>query len=237
MKSILLALLLCVSLPASAMSLTPLAQTLDQSTTTGTLRIYNDNQGEKRYQVVVDAWTAGPNGEKVQTATSDLTFYPSSVITLGPGKTQTLRWKRTGATPGKQQVYLVQVREVPLDRTDTLPGPNGFHVAISPSFVFPWIYTAPGLSPSLSARHEAVQETVKKVVNGKEIAAVRTVQYLTLINTGNAAARVSSIRYGNLPDPGAQMVLPGERLRLKADKAAPRVDFELGDAPKSLLVE
>ena len=217
MKAILFALLLCFSVPASAMSLTPLGQTLDSSTSTGTLRIRNDNKGEKRYQIVVDAWTVGANGEKIQTPTSNLTFYPSSVITLGPGKIQTLRWKRTGANASREQVYLIQVREIPLDDADSIVSSQGVQLKISPTMKFPWLFAPKGATAQLSAHQDS--------------------QSLVLENRGSSSARISKISYAGIPDPGPQLVLPGERLHVKASTSASQVTFDLLGVALTLPVE
>lgn len=97
MKAILAALLLCLALPASAMTASPMGQTLEASATTGALRIRNDSKGVKRYQVMVDVMSVGANGQKTFTPSTDFSFYPATVLELAPGKIQTLRWKRISA--------------------------------------------------------------------------------------------------------------------------------------------
>lgn len=215
MKSLYASLLLLLSLPASALTVSPMAQTLDQSASTGTLRIKSDEATTLRYQVMVDAWTVGPNGEKVMTPSTNLAFYPATVITLGPGKIQTLRWKRTGSMPGKQQVYFITVK--PLDPPTTKAVINGASVLIGKQMGMAWTFTSPGLAPVLSAKREGAN--------------------LVFHNAGNASARLSDIRYGGSVVSNLQLVLPGETLKLPVKASASTVDFVMKDAPHSLPVE
>ena len=67
MKAILAALLLCFVLPAGAMTVSPMSQALESTAATGSIRIQNDANSKKRYQIVVDLMSVGPTGEKVLT--------------------------------------------------------------------------------------------------------------------------------------------------------------------------
>ena len=236
MKPIFLVLLLCIVLPAGAMTVSPLAQILDQTTTTGSVRIKNTGTGEKRYQILVDKFTVDAEGRSVMVPATDLVFFPSTVVTLGPGKVQTLRWKRPLSADGREVAYQVDVREEPLDLLDAVTGPEGFMVTLRPRVLLTWVFTPAGSTPALSAHHETVQERVKEVVNGKEVEVVRTVQYLTLVNRGTATAPLQKISYGDNPI-GPQFVLPGERLRVKVSKQAGEMKFDIRGVAHSLAVE
>ena len=217
MKAILAALLLCLALPASAMTASPMGQTLDANTTTGALRIRNDSKGEKRYQVMVDMITLGADGKKVFTPSTDFTFFPSSVLTLAPGKIQTLRWKRNANQPGREAVYRVELRETPLDNADAMPIGQGASVNIRPRMLLPWLFVPHGAKPDLRAHREA--------------------DFLVLENAGTGTARLHKIAYAGNKDPGPQLVLPGERLRLKVESSAPTVSFILVGTLQTLAVE
>lgn len=192
MKAILVALLLCICVPASAASLSPMAQALPASTSTGAVQVINDSKIERRYQIVVDVMSVGVNGEKVKTPATDLRFYPTPIMTLGPGKTQTLRWKRTAPDTSREQLYWIQL--VPLDDGEVIQFSNGTSLKVKLGIQVPWAFTPKGMTSQLAARHEG--------------------DFLVFTNTGNAAASLSQVRYGTNPDLGVQLVLPGERLRL-----------------------
>ena len=153
MKPIFLALLLCIVLPASAMTVSPLAQILDQTTTTGSVRIKNDGKGEKRYQILVDKFTVDAEGRRVMVPATELEFFKSTVITLGPGKVQTLRWKRPLSADGREVAYQVEIREEPLDKLDAVTSAQGFLVTLRPRVLLPWVFTPAGAKPALSAHH------------------------------------------------------------------------------------
>lgn len=217
MKAFLLFLSLCVCAPTFAMTITPLGQTLDQSTTTGSLRIQNNSKGTKRYQIVADVLSIGANGEKVQAPTSDLAFYPASIVVLEPGKIRTLRWKRSAVPSTQAQTYMITVQEMPMDQSDAVEIRTGMSVSLAPRMKFPWVFTPPSAAPVLSARHEG--------------------NALVLSNTGKGVAGLAHISYAGNPDPGAQVVLPGERLRLPAKASSNEVTFQLKGVLQTLSVE
>ncbi|RYZ23860.1 MAG: molecular chaperone [Chitinophagaceae bacterium] len=219
MKPFFAALLLSLAIPAAAMTVSPLAQILDQTTTTGSVRIQNDGKGEKRYQILVDRYTVDAEGRRVMVPATDLVFFPSTVITLGPGKIQTLRWKRPLSSDGREVAYQVEIREEPLDKLDAVTS-AGFLVTLRPRVLLPWVFTPAGAKPALSAHHEVVGN----------------VQYLTFVNRGTATAPLQKISYGANPI-GPQFVLPGERLRVKVATRAAEVKFDLRGAAQSLAVE
>ena len=218
------------------MTVSPLAQILDQTTTTGSVRIKNDGKGEKRYQILVDTFTVDADGRRVMLPATDLVFFPSSVITLGPGKIQTLRWKRPPSTDGREVAYQVEIREEPLDQLDAVKSAQGFMVTLRPRMLLPWVFTPAGAMPALSAHLETFQERVKEGVKGKEVEVVRNVQYLTFVNRGTATAPLQKISYGANPI-GPQFVLPGERFRVKVTTRAGEVKFDQRGVAHSLVVE
>lgn len=237
MKAILAVLLLCLAMPASAITASPMGQTLDPNTTTGSLRILNNSKGAKRYQVLVDVMSVGADGQKVFTPTTEIAFYPATVIpSLGPGKIQTLRWKRP-ATPGREVIYQVELREEPLDDDDAVVVTQGMSVNLRPRMLLPWAFVPPGATPVLSARHETATELVREVVNGKTVEVPRTFLYLVFENAGSATASIQKISYAGQPDPGPQLVLPGERLRLKVSASAREVKFTQKGVAQTLAVE
>lgn len=215
MKAFLIALLFCVCLPVSAASLSPMAQGLSATTKTGAVQVKNDSKVERRYQIIADAMSVGPHGEKVLTPATDLTFYPSPIMTLGPGKTQTLRWKRTATDTNREQVYWIQV--VPLDDGEVVEFAGGVQLKVKLGINVPWAFTPKGMTSNLSAFHEG--------------------DFLVLTNTGNAAASLSEVRYGTNGNLGVQLVLPGERLRLKVKARAAQVQVIQGGALHTLSVE
>ena len=217
MKAILAALLLCLALPASAMTASPMGQTLDANTTTGALRIRNDSKGAKRYQVLIDVISIGADGKKVFTASPDFAIFPSSVLTLAPGKIQTLRWKRNNAQPGREVVYQVEIRETPLDDADAVSIGQGASVNIRPRMLLPWAFVPHGAKPDLRAHRE----------DG----------FLVFENAGTATAGLQKIAYAGNKDPGPQLVLPGERLRIKTQASAPSVSFVMKGVAQTLAVE
>jgi P pilus assembly chaperone PapD len=220
MKPFFAALMLSLAIPAAAMTVSPLAQSLDQNTTTGSVRIQNDGKGEKRYQILVDRYTVDAEGRRVMVPATDLVFFPSTVITLGPGKIQTLRWKRPLSADGREVAYQVEIREEPLDKLDAVTSAQGFLVTLRPRVLLPWVFTPAGAKPAISAHHEVVGN----------------VQYLTFVNRGTATAPLQKISYGANPI-GPQFVLPGEHLRVKVATRAAEVKFDLRGAAQSLAVE
>jgi P pilus assembly chaperone PapD len=217
MKAFLLFLSLCVCTPAFALTVSPMGQTLDASTATGSLRIQNNSKGAKRYQILADVVTIGADGQKVRTPTTDLVFYPASVVTLETGKIRTLRWKRSAVSTSQPQTYIVTVKEMPLDQADAVSIRPGASITYAPQMTFPWVFTPPNATPLLKARHEG--------------------NALVLINTGNGVAGLQHISYGGNPNPGSQIVLPGERLRLPAKASSNEVSFQLKGVMTTLPVE
>ena len=219
MKAILAALLLCFVLPAGAMTVSPMSQALESAVATGSIRIQNDAKGKKRYQIVVDLMSVGPTGEKVLTPSNDLTFFPSSLIELAPGKVQTLRWKRSDPGSAQEQAYQVRIAELPLDSADAVSGGLGVSVPIPLRMINTWVFASPGAKPSLKVQRE----------DG----------FLVFHNAGTATAPVSKVSYGGQSIPGTHFVLPGERLSLKVEaSSAGTVSFlGRGGVPQTLPVE
>jgi len=219
MKAFLAALLMCLVSPVGAMTVSPMSQALESTAATGSIRIQNDAKGNKRYQIVVDLMTVGPTGEKVLTPSYDLTFFPSSLIELEPGKVQTLRWKRSNPGNAQEHAYQIRITELPLDSADTLSGGQGVSVPIPLRMINTWVFVPPGAQPSLKVHRE----------NG----------FLVFRNAGTATAPVSKISYGGQSVPGTHFVLPGERLSLKVEaSSASQVNFlGRGGVPQTLPVE
>jgi len=218
MKLLISLLLLCLALPAGAMNVSPMGQALEANASTGILRIHNDTKEEKRYQVVVDALTVGTDDQKVQTPSSDLAFFPATVITLKPGATQTLRWKRTTPPSSQEKAYLVIIREEPVTvPTDIESESVGMKLVFTPRFLNPWVFVPQGAKPSLSAHRE-----------GRD---------LVFVNTGTATAPLTQVSFGGKPISGNYLVLPGERFRLPAEGAGKEVHFVSRGVAQSLSVD
>lgn len=217
MKRLILAISLCVSLPVWSMSVSPMGQALEANASTGTLRIRNDNKGEKRYQVVVDALTVDTNGQKIHTPSSDLSFYPASVITLKPGAIQTLRWKRNTPPSAQEKAYQIIITETPLDNADAVGNANGMQIVVSPRMLNPWVFVPIGAKPVLSASSET--------------------GYIVFRNTGTATAPLVNVTYAGAAVPGTFLVLPGERLKIKVDRTGKEVTFTSRGVAQSLAVE
>lgn len=217
MKRLILAIALCVSLPVWSMSVSPMGQALEANASTGTLRIRNDNKGEKRYQVVVDALTVDANGQKVHTPSSDLSFYPASVITLKPGAIQTLRWKRNTPPSAQEKAYQIIITETPLDNADAITNANGMQVSVTPRMLNPWVFVPAGAKPELSASKEP--------------------GYIVFRNTGTATAPLVNVSYAGAAAPGTFLVLPGERLKIQVNGSGKEVNFTSRGVAQSLAVE
>lgn len=237
MKRLILAIALCVSLPVWSMAVTPMGQTLEANASTGTMRIYNNNNGQKRIQIVVDALTVGADGQKIRTPSSDLSFYPASVITLKPGAVQTLRWKRNTPPSDKEKAYQIIITESPMDAEDAITDSSGMKVSLSPRMLNPWVFVPAGAKPALSAVHEVVQEAGSEVIDGKKRDVLRSVNYLVFHNTGTATASLVNVSYAGAVVPGNFLVLPGERLKIKVDRTGKEVSFTSRGVAKSLAVE
>jgi len=218
MKLLLAALLLCLAIPAGAMNVSPMGQALEANASTGILRIHNDSKEEKRYQVMVDALTVGADGQKVQTPSSDLTFYPATVITLKAGATQTLRWKRNSPPSAQEKAYLVIIREEPVTvPADTGSETMGMKLVFTPRFLNPWVFVPHGAKPSLSVHREG--------------------SGLVFVNTGTATAPLTQVSYGGKSIPGNHLVLPGERYLLQAEGVGKEVHFVSRGVAQSLSVD
>ncbi len=217
MKRLFLAIALCVSLPVWSMAVTPMGQTLEANASTGTVRIYNNNNGQKRIQIVVDALTVGADGQKIRTPSSDLSFYPASVITLKPGAVQTLRWKRNTTPSAQEKAYQIIITETPMDAEDAITDSSGMKVSLSPRMLNPWVFVPTGAKPILSASKD----------NG----------YLVFQNTGTATASLVNVSYAGAVVPGNFLVLPGERLKIKVDRTGKEVSFTSRGVAQSLAVE
>ena len=217
MKRLILAIALCVSLPVWSMAVTPMGQTLEANASTGTMRIYNNNNGQKRIQIVVDALTVGADGQKIRTPSSDLSFYPASVITLKPGAVQTLRWKRNTPPSAQEKAYQIIITETPMDAEDAITDSSGMKVSLSPRMLNPWVFVPVGAKPALSATRE----------DG----------YLVFRNTGTATASLVNVIYAGSVVPGNFLVLPGERLKIKVDRTGKEVSFTSRGVSQSQAVE
>lgn len=216
MKHLLVALLACLVLPAGATSVSPMGQALEATATTGTLRIHNESKETKRYQVMVDALSVGPAGERTQAASSDLSFYPSTVITLKPGATQTLRWKRNMPTSTQEKAYLVIIREEPSSSVEDAAG-VAVKLRYTPRFLNPWVFVPHGAKPSLSVKREGSD--------------------LVFFNSGTATAPLTQVSFAGQSIPGNFLVLPGERFRLPADGTGREVHFVSRGVAQSLPVD
>lgn len=222
MKHFLVALLLCLALPAGAISLMPMGQTMEGKTTVGSIQIHNNTRSEMRYQVLVDALTVDAEGKRVQVPSSDITFYPKSVATLKPGQTQILRWRRSNVVEDQEKVYAVIVSENPLEK----PAANDdggvvVQTIMGTRMIAPWAFVPPGAKPSLKAYKETVGSS----------------NYLVFHNTGNATAPVVELTYAGVEVPGVFMVLPGERLKVKVEGASREVHFTSRGVQSTLTVE
>ncbi|WP_140722543.1 hypothetical protein [Pseudomonas sp. Hp2] len=192
-----------------------MGQALEATATTGTLRIHNESQAAKRYQVLVDGLSVGPAGERIQAASADLAFYPSSVVTLKPGATQTLRWKRTTTASVQEKAYLVIIREEPVSVEDT--GGVGFKLHYTPRFINPWVFVPPGAKPALSVTREGSD--------------------LVFFNRGTATAPLTQMSFAGNPIPGNFLVLPGERFRLRVEGTGREVHYVSRGVAQSLPVD
>lgn len=199
------------------MAVTPMGQTLEANASTGTMRVYNNNNGQKRIQIVVDALTVGADGQKIRTPSSDLSFYPASVITLKPGAVQTLRWKRNTPPSAQEKAYQIIITETPLDAEDAITDSSGMKVSLSPRMLNPWVFVPAGAKPVLSASMDK--------------------GYLVFRNSGTATASLVNVIYAGAVVPGNFLVLPGERLKIKVDRTGKEVSFTSRGVAQSLAVE
>jgi P pilus assembly chaperone PapD len=194
-----------------------MGQTLEANASTGTVRIYNNNNGQKRIQIVVDALTVGADGQKIRTPSSDLSFYPASVITLKPGAVQTLRWKRNTPPSAQEKAYQIIITETPMDAEDAITDSSGMKVSLSPRILNPWVFVPAGAKPVLTASSE----------DG----------FLVFRNIGTATASLVNVIYAGSVVPGNFLVLPGERLKIKVDRTGKEVSFTSRGVAQSLAVE
>ncbi|MCD5965574.1 fimbrial biogenesis chaperone [Stenotrophomonas maltophilia] len=180
-KKLLTLALFSVPLLASAVSMGPLATVYTGNEKTGVLTINNsDGPSTVTYSISVESVSV-ENGRAKRSPSQNIRFAPS-VVTVGPGKTQTVRFLRT-PMGGGEEVYRI--------RATQLSNPEIKGIQTLSSLDFPWIFRSADAKPQLTARW----------VGGKWL----------VTNTGNATAQLASaVGVGKTKTGLLGYVYPGE---------------------------
>ncbi len=209
-----LAAMLAVAGSAQAVQISPLVAVYPASIERGTLTITSTESETKTYQLFVDAWTV-ENGKAVRKRAADTDFrLVPSVMTIAPGKRQTVRFERKVPVTGEVAYRLRLIEVLP---PEVLAKP-GLHQVLN--IDWPWFWRAGTVEPQLSARWSGLQ--------------------LVVTNTGNASAQLSQLTAGSTKVEGLLgYVLPGETraFGLGAKAAVPSVSVVVNGKAQTLSVQ
>lgn len=180
---------------ASALEVAPLIKVFKPGQDRGALTLRNTSTQAKTYQLSVDEWSVVDGQRSTQPAT-DLQLVPV-LITIPPGRTQVVRFVRTGEKVSSEKVYRLTVQEL---LHPDLAGKPGLHQLLRIGFT--WIWRAPGLEPEVSARWEG--------------------NTLVLRNEGSATAHVVDVQAGGVAIKKGLLdyILPGTEVRIDAPAKA-----------------
>ncbi|WP_336619078.1 fimbria/pilus periplasmic chaperone [Stenotrophomonas sp. PS02301] len=175
------ACLLTVSCSAMAVSVGPTSAVYSPSETTGVLTVDNSNgDGEVTYRISVDEVVV-IDSKSVRQPSNKIRFAPA-LITVQPGKTQTVRYLR-GSSGASEEVYRIKMTQLPN------PGAKGIQTLAHQDLS--WIWRKDSSKPILVGRLNAKQWSVT--------------------NSGDATAQIVSPTTGGSTQSGLMgYVLPGE---------------------------
>ncbi len=180
-----------ITSPALALNVGPLSTVYAPNHKGGVLTIHNDSDESINVEVIVSRMEL-VDGKQVRTPTNDIRFAPS-VITLPPGKMQTVKYVHTNLDPSKELYYRILVKEL---ESEVLPETPGVGMEYLMEYDFPWIWRGRDLQPRLAASW--VPDG-----NGYD---------LVIENDGTATAQLVNIQAGSTIKSGlVGYVMPGER--------------------------
>jgi len=192
MKYLLLSAALALgSLPASAMQVSPLAQTISPQKNNGSLTVVNTSNEKKEYQLQAFKWTL-VDGKQIRTPIDAIRFAPSSFYLEG-GKSQVVRFINS-ETSNNELAYRVVVKEKSVKKLET----TGVEPVFNMNFPIFW--------------RASDRATVTAKASGSTI---------VLRNASPITAQIANLNYGNYRRDGlVGYLLPGEEMIISKGNAA-----------------
>ena len=199
MKLLIAAIALTLSIAcgsAVAVEISPLTTVFAPAESKGALTLRNPSSTPKTFQIFSEEWVV-IDGKRIARPATDLVLVPS-LITVPAGKTQVVRFLRTGPETG-EKVYRLGAQEI--IHPDLAKQP-GLHQILRINWN--WVWRPAGANPALTVHRE-----------GNE---------LVFRNTGSATAQIVNVKSaaGVLHEGLLDYVMPGTEVRLPLDgKAVP----------------
>jgi fimbrial chaperone protein len=191
MKYLLLsaALALC-PFAASAMQVSPLAQTISPQKNNGSLTVVNTSNEKKEYQLQAFKWTL-VDGKQIRTPVDAVRFAPSSFY-LDGGKSQVVRFINTERS-SNELAYRVVVKEKNVKKLET----TGVEPVFNMNFPIFW-----------------------RASDRATVTAKASVSTIVIRNTSAITAQIANIDYGTYRKDGlVGYLLPGEEMVISKGNA------------------